>query len=397
MVIRFEEARQIILDQARPLGKECVSLAEACGRVLAEAVCAPWDLPAWDNSAMDGFAVRSRDCRAAKPLQVSGYIPAGAPARERVEQGGAIRIMTGAPLPAGADAVVPVEEVAEADGWITLTARVGPGQHIRRQGEDVARGKPFMAAGTRLRPDGINLLASFGQAFVPVFRRPRVAILSTGDELVELGEMPAPGQIINSNSLSLAAAVREAGAEPLLLGIARDEVDSLRLKLAEGLKADILISSAGVSAGDRDLVRDVLADLGVRELFWKVAIKPGHPTAFGVKGDCLVFSLPGNPVSTLMTFEFLVKPALERIGGSIDPVKPRVRAVLRESTKKKKGRLQFMRVSLTQDGDILYAASAGDQHTGMVSTMVRAEGIAILPGDEDRVAAGTLVDVYLLD
>lgn len=397
MAIRFEEARQVILEQARPLGIERLSLTEACGRVLAEAVCAPWDLPAWDNSAMDGFAVRSQDCRAAVPLRVSGYIPAGAPARERVEERCAIRIMTGAPLPAGADAVVPVEEVVEADGGITLTAQVAPGQHIRRQGEDVARGEAFMAAGTRLRPDGINLLASFGQAFVPVFRRPKVAILSTGDELVELGEMPAPGQIINSNSLSLAAAIREAGGEPLLLGIARDEVDSLRQKLAEGLKADILISSAGVSAGDRDLVRDVLADLGVRELFWKVAIKPGHPTAFGVKGDCLVFSLPGNPVSALMTFEFLVKPALKRIGGGIDLIKPPVRAVLRESAKKKKGRLQFMRVSLTQDGDILYAASAGDQHTGMVSTMVRAEGIAILPGEEDRVLAGTLVDVHLLD
>lgn len=396
MAIRFEEARQIILEQARPLGRERVSLTEACGRVLAEVVCAPWDLPAWDNSAMDGFAVRSQDCQAAAVLQISGYIPAGAQALERVEEGCAIRIMTGAPLPAGADAVVPVEEVVEANGTLTLTARVGPGQHIRRQGEDVARGEPFMAAGTRLRPDGINLLASFGQAFVPVFRRPRVAILSTGDELVELGEAPAPGQIINSNSLSLAAAIRDAGGEPLLLGIARDEVDSLRAKLAEGLQADILITSAGVSAGDRDLVREVLADLGVRELFWKVAIKPGHPTAFGVKDDCLVFSLPGNPVSTLMTFEFLVNPALGRICGGVDVIKPGIRAVLRESTKKKKGRLQFMRVTLTQEGDVLYATSAGNQHTGMVSTMVRAEGIAVLPADDDRAEAGTLVEVHLL-
>lgn len=396
MVISFDEARQVILDQARPLGRERVSLTEACGRVLAEDVRAPWDLPAWDNSAMDGFAVRSQDCQAAATLQISGYIPAGAQAHDRVEEGCAIRIMTGAPLPAGADAVVPVEEVAEADGTLTLTARVDPGQHIRRQGEDVARGEPFMSTGSRLRPDGINLLASFGQAFVPVFRRPRVAILSTGDELVELGETPAPGQIINSNSLSLAAAVRESGGEPLLLGIARDEVGSLRAKLAEGLKADILITSAGVSAGDRDLVREVLADLGVRELFWKVAIKPGHPTAFGFKGDCLVFSLPGNPVSTLMTFEFLVKPALGRICGGVDATKPCVRAVLRESTKKKKGRLQFMRVSLTQEGDVLYATSAGNQHTGMVSTMVRAEGIAVLPADADHAEAGTLVEVHLL-
>jgi molybdopterin molybdotransferase len=241
------------------------------------------------------------------------------------------------------------------------------------------------------------MLASFGQVFASVHRQPRVAILSTGAELVELGEVCGEGQIVDSNSLSLAAAVREAGGEAILLGIARDERNSLLPLLREGLKADILITSAGVSAGDRDFVREVLAELGVHQHFWKIDIKPGRPTAFGVRGDTLIFALPGNPVSTLVTFEMFVRPALRRLLGYQRVIQPTVRAVLGESIDKKPGRTQFLRVQVRQEGETLVASSSGDQNTGILRSMVRANAIAILSSDAGQLSAGSSVEIHLLD
>jgi len=397
MPIRFEEARAHILTATSPLGTERVPLLDAAGRVLAEDFHAPWDLPLWDNSAMDGFAVRVADAAARAELEVTGYIPAGGTELPPVAPGTAVRIMTGAPIPPGCDLVVPVEETEEADGRVRILSQLQVREHIRFRGEDIRAGSKVLPAGTRLRPPEINLLASFGQALVAVHRRPRVAILSTGDELVELGSPLGTGQIINSNALSLAAAVRDAGGEPMLLGIARDNLESHRDKLAEGLKADVLITSAGVSAGDRDLVRDVLAELGVEQLFWKIAIKPGRPTAFGIRGSTLVFSLPGNPVSTMITFEMFVRPALRKLQG-ITPVIPQLeQAVLAEATRKRPERVQFLRVAVRREGNQLIASSAGDQNTGIVRTMLRANGIAILPGARDQFEAGEEVEVLLLD
>ena len=274
----FEEARKLICDSVAPLGVERVSIFDAPGRVIAEDITAPWDMPLCDNSAMDGFAVRSADCAAIPAtLKVTGYIPAGGDVSGPVLRGCAIRIMTGAPVPPGCDAVVPVEETDDGNETVLIREPVKARQHIRFAGEDVATGETIIVAGTVLRSPEISMLASFGKAIVPVYRRARVAILSTGDELVELGETPAPGRIVNSNILSLAAALKEIGAEPVLLGIARDNRESHVEKMTEGLKADALITSAGVSAGDRDLVRDVLAEMGVKQLFWKVDMKPGAP------------------------------------------------------------------------------------------------------------------------
>ena len=398
MAVGFDDARSLILAEARPLGQERVPLLDACGRVLAAEVRAPWDLPRWSNSAMDGFAVRAADCHPGGTLAIAGYLPAGARADGvNVPPGGAVRIMTGAPLPADCDAIVPFEETQEEAGRVCLLGAVGVGDHIRRQGEDVSAGEVIMPAGTLLRPPEINMLASFGQALVPVHRRPRVAILSTGDELVELGATCGEGQIVNSNALSLACAVRESGGEALLLGIARDEPEALRPLLAEGLKADVLITSAGVSAGDRDLVRAVLAELGVAERFWKVEIKPGRPTAFGVHGETLVFALPGNPVSTMVTFELLVRPALRRLLGYRRVLQPTVPAVLDKAVRKKPGRVQFLRVQVRQEEHGLVASSSGDQNTGILRTMVRANAIAILRGEQEQLAAGSTVEVHLLD
>ncbi len=251
-------------------------------------------------------------------------------------------------------------------------------------------------AATLIRSPEISMLASMGLAMVPVFRRARVGILSTGDELIELGQPPVAGKIINSNAFSLAAAVRECGGEPVLLGIARDNRDDHREKLAAGLGCDALITSAGVSAGDRDLVREVLAELGARQVFWKVDMKPGGPTAFSLHGSTPVFSLPGNPVSTMITFEQFVRPALLRMMGHRRVVRPSVKAVLKEEARKKPGKVHFLRVRVEVENGRYIASTAGDQHTGILRTMVNANGLAILPQEAVVVPAGSEVELQLL-
>ncbi len=393
----FEEARSIILASVSPLGVERVPLLDALGRVIAEDLVAPWDMPLCDNSAMDGFAVRAADCAALPAtLNVTGYIPAGGEVTGPVEPGCAIRIMTGAPVPPGCDAVVPVEETEDNNAAVIAREPVKPRQHIRFRGEDVATGDMVIPAGTLIRPPEISMLASFGKAVVPVFRRAQVAILSTGDELIELGEPPAPGKIINSNALSLAAAVKEIGAVPLVLGIAKDNPASHREKMIEGLKADALITSAGVSAGDRDFVREVLDELGVTQLFWRVEIKPGGPTAFGMKEGKPVFSLPGNPVSTMVTFEEFVRPALLKMMGRKRMIKPYLKAVLQGEVRKKPGKVNFLRVRLTSEGGRYLAYSSGDQQTGFLKTMLLADAIAVLPADRTSFSPGEEVDVHIL-
>jgi molybdopterin molybdotransferase len=395
-VISFEQARQVILENVRHVGFEQVSLLNAVGRVLAHDMRAPWNMPLWDNSAMDGYAVRSADCgQVPCTLTVTGYIPAGCVGDGiSIDPGCAVRVMTGAPLPSGCDAVVPVEETYDGQQQVTLLQPVTKGQHIRVRGEDVAAGDLFIGAGAIVRPPEVNMLASFGKALVTVYRRPVVAILSTGDELVELGVTSGPGEIINSNLLSLAAAVAETGCIPLMIGIARDNRESHLEKLRDGLRADVLITSAGVSAGDRDLVREVLADLGAQQVFWKVGVKPGGPTAFALNGEKPVFSLPGNPVSTMITFEEFVRPALLKMLGHQQTLRPLFKAVLREEIRKKPGKVQIIRLKLERTEGRWYAISAGNQQTAILITMVNAQALAVLPAASDHFAAGDEVDVH---
>jgi molybdopterin molybdotransferase len=393
----FVEARKIVLDSVVPLGIEKVEILSAVGRVLAEDVAAPWDMPLWDNTAMDGYAVHAVDCPGGGTLKLAGFLPAGGHMTAEVERGTAVKIMTGAPIPPGADAVVPYEETEESDGRVSIISTVKPGDHIRFKGEDVRSGETVLPAGTLLRPSEISMLASFGKIFVPVRRRVRVAILSTGDELVEPGEALEPGKIVNSNSLALAAAVTQAGGIPVMLGIARDNRDSLREKMVEGLRADVLITSAGVSAGDCDYVRDVLSELMVVQAFWKVDIKPGRPTAFGLRDGKPVFSLPGNPVSSLLTFEEFVRPALLKMMGHTRVLRPMVKATLQEDVRKKPGRVNFIRVAVTQENGEFLVQSAGKQDTGFLKTLLLADGIAVIPADCEDLRAGDQVDVHLLD
>jgi len=393
----FEQARQQILDKVSALRAERVELAGAAGRVLAEEIVSGADLPPFDNSAMDGFALRSADCASPARLKITGYVPAGGLAEKAVEPGCAIRIMTGAPVPEGSDAVVPVEETEESGGEVQIAAAVRAGQHIRRRGEDVARGERVLAAGTVLHPPAIGILASLGQREVEVFSRPQVAILSTGDELVELGEAVGPGKIVNSNSVALAAALRSMGAIPVMLGIAGDDPDETRVKLSEGLAvADALITTAGVSAGDRDFVPEVLEGLGVQTVFREVAIKPGGPAGFGLKDGKPVFSLPGNPVSALVVFETLVRPAILKMMGHSRVLPVTLRARLEHEVKKKAGKLFWLRVSLERREGEWLARSAGDQNTGIQTTLLRADGLAMLDAAATRIAAGEVVEVHPL-
>ena len=397
MALSFEAARTTILESVIPLPPEAVSLLDVVGMVIAEDIRAPWDMPLWNNSAMDGFAVRAEDCVAGQTLTVNGYIPAGGSASGiTVKPGGAVKIMTGAPAPAGCDTIVPIEETVEKNGKLILTGQVRPGDHLRIRGEDVSKGELVIAAGTALRPAEINMLASFGYRTAPVFRRPKVAILSTGDELVEPGEDIGTGQIFNSNDYSIAAAVKQLGGEPVLLGIARDDRQSLTEKIKAGLQEDLLITTAGVSMGDHDLVCDVLEALQVERRFWKVDIKPGRPTAFGLKNGKPVFSLPGNPVSSMITFEQFVRPALLKMMGHQRVIEPLVRAVMQETIKKKPGRVQFLRVRVANDGQRLVASSSGDQNTGILQTLLRANGIAVLPANLEKLASGEEVNVQLI-
>lgn len=394
--IPFHEALRRILEQAGPLGMESVPLGEATGRILAEEIVAPFDMPGADNSAMDGFAVRSPECGGPATLTIAGYRPAGSTGDSPTARNAAVRIMTGAPIPEGFDAVVPLEEATEEGGSVRIQGPVKPGAHVRRKGEDIAKADLVLRPGTVLRPPEISLIVSFGRTGVPVTRKPRVAILATGDELVEPGEEIRPGAVVNSNSFSLASAVREAGADPWVLGIARDTLPALREKLRDGLAGDALITSAGVSMGDRDLVREALSGLGVREVFWKVRMRPGRPFAFGRKENLPVFSLPGNPVSALITFEMLVRPALRAMLGDPAPVKPFARGVLAEPIRKKAGRIRFLRVRAELADGTWQVRSAGDQNTGILRSLVRGNGIAVLPEDRTEFRTGETVDLLPL-
>lgn len=396
-MMKFEEARSKVLSQVAPVATEVLKLWECAGRVAGEDLVARFDLPSFDNTAMDGFAVRAEDCTTDQSLRVTHFLPAGSTgAGWTVEPGTAIRIMTGAPIPSGADAVIPLEETEFSETAVKPLATVKKGQHIRFAGEDVRQGEVIVGQGTPLRAAEIGILASMGLAQLKVFRRPKVAILATGDELIEAGEERTSGKVYNSNSVALAAAVKAAGAEPVLLGIARDNHVSLREKIAAGLQYDALITAAGVSVGDRDWVREILREMGVQEQFWRIQIKPGKSTAFGLYGSKPVFSVPGNPVSALLTFEELVRPALLRMLGHKRVIKPLLRARLAGRLGKVPGKIYFSRVCLRVVEGELVATSSGHQDTGFQKTLSRADGIAVLESERGSVNDGEMIKVHLL-
>ncbi len=395
--VSVAEARELILGSAPPLGRETVGLERATGRVLAEEVRAGVSIPPADNSAMDGYALRAADA-AAPPslLRVVDDLPAGRRSERALGAGEAARIMTGAALPVGADAVVMVEDTSVEGEQVRVRSAPAPGQHIRRAGSDVRPGVLVASAGDILRAPLVGMLAALGRTQVSVRTRPRVAVLATGDELVEPDRLRPDGRIASSNSYALAAGLREIGAEPVYLGIAPDEPDAIAACFREALACDAVISTGGVSVGDRDWIKQVLAGLGGQMRLWRIRMKPGAPLAFVTVGERPVFGLPGNPVSTLVTFEQFVRPCLLRMMGHTRVYRPVEPALFDEAYEKPAGRAHFVRVTLERRAGVLHARPTGEQGSNILLSMVRADGLAFVDEKETRVAAGARVPVQLL-
>lgn len=408
-MISVDEALEYVLKHFVPLEPEEVEILDALDRVLAEDVYSDMDIPPFDNSAMDGYAVRAADTVGAGPqapvtLRVIANLAAGYTTDLVVEPGTTIRIMTGAPLPAGADAVVRFEDTSEGlpagerrSDRIEVFSQVVVGENVRPAGEDIRKEELVLAEGTVLRPQEIGVLASLGRARVRVIRRPRVAILATGDELIAIDEPLAPGKIRNSNEYSNAALVQRYGGIPIRLGIARDDVDELTAKIREGLaqKVDLFITSAGVSVGDYDVVKDVLGAEGEMH-FWQVCMKPGKPLAFGTIQGVPLLGLPGNPVSAMVSFEEFARPAILKMLGKKRLRKPTIEAILEEDVESS-GRRDFKRAVITRRGGEYYASVTGPQGSGVLTSMVKANGLAIIPEGIRHKKAGERVTVQMLD
>lgn len=396
-MLQVEDAQALVMAEVAAGSAESVALDDALGRVLREEVIATHDLPGADNSAMDGYAVRAEDLAGAPvTLPVIADIPAGHPTDLRLEPGSAMRIMTGAFVPEGADAVVQVELTDGGLERVTIAEAVPRGASIRRRGEDMHAGDVVLRGGVRIGPAEIAILASAGKARVQVGRRPVVAILSTGDELVEVGETPTPGKIVNTNAALLAALVRETGAIARPLGIVRDTREATIAAFEAAIESDFVISSGGVSVGAFDFVKDALDALGAETKFWRVAMKPGKPVVVSRLRDRVVFGLPGNPVSCFVSFHLFVAPALRKAMGQEAQLHPPiVRARLTATVKGAPERRVYARVQVSARDGALFATPLTSQSSGALTSMLTANGLAVI-AEGGRGEAGAEVDVVLL-
>lgn len=394
-MLSVEQAQAEIRGRARLLPSERVDIVAALGRVLAEPIRSTRRIPPWPNSSMDGYAVRAIDTSPAATLKVIDRVVAGALPTRTVGVGEATRIFTGAPMPSGADAVVPQEDVDARDGVIALRSAVEPGAFVRPAGEDVREGDLVLEPGRPIGPPEIGLLATLGRTHLTVGRRPRVAVLSTGNELADLGTEPTPAQIPNSNTYALMAQITEAGGLPLNLGVAPDRLDAISERITRGREADVLVTSAGVSVGELDLVREALVNAGAELHLWKVDMRPGKPITFGTLAGRPVFGLPGNPVSAMVTFELFVRPMLLAMQGRRATSRPLVRATVVAPIVNRGSRRGYLRVTLEPKDGRWRARLTGDQGSGILRSMVLGDGLAVLPGDT-TVPTGEEVEVIVL-
>ncbi len=399
-LIELEQARGAVLTEAGALAAGRLPLRSALGMVLAEDLTATAPVPGFDGSAMDGFAVRAGDTRGAAPdspitLSLSGESRAGAPAQLALGAGEAIRISTGAVVPEGADAVLRVEDASLADGRVLVEAEIEPGRDIRRAGEDIATGELVLAAGTRIGPAELGVIVSLGRESVECHRRPRVHVLASGDELFEPGEEMGAGGVRNSNAYTLAALAEQAGAEVCGVERVADEREATRAAIGAALGADAVLISGGVSVGEHDHAKGALAELRVEERFWGVALKPGRPAWFGTRGGTLVFGLPGNPVSAMVTFLLLARPALVAMSGE-EPRRLRTTARLASPYEKPPGRTHAVRCRMELDEEGWSVEPTGAQGSHILTSMLGAQCLALIPAEAELLPAGTRVEVELI-
>jgi molybdopterin molybdotransferase len=393
-LLTIEEALAAILARARRLPSEPVPLGEAAGRVLAEDARSTVDLPPFPSSAMDGFAVRAADTPGRLP--VVGRVAAGRPSAHELGTGEAMAIATGGVVPDGADAVIPVEYVVKHDNSVEIASPVEAGAHVRPRGGDLPSGDVVLVSGTVLGPAQVGALAAAGLPDALCARRPRATVLSTGTELRSPGEPLGPGQIYESNGVMLAAALRSCGAEVVSLAPASDDEAAHRAALEQGLAADVLVTSGGVSVGPHDLVRGIEAELGVEEVFWRVAVKPGKPISFGVRGDTLVFGLPGNPVSSLVCFELFVRPAVLALQGANEPGPSFELGELAAPVRRDPARDQLVRARSRIDGDRVLLEPLVGQESHMIARTAAADALVHAPRGTEELAAGAVVRYLVL-
>jgi molybdopterin molybdotransferase len=396
-----DEARAEILAAFEPIGVERVALLAGLGRFVSGDVIAREDAPPFDNSAMDGYAVRQAETAGAtreRPvvLPVRGESRAGGPTPPALAPGSAMRIFTGAPMPDGADAVVLQEDTTRDGDLVNVREAARPSLNVRKRGSDLRAGQRALVQHARVWPGELGVLASQDVASVSVFRRPRVAILSTGDELRDIGEPARAGSIVNSNAYALAAQVLEAGAEPWVLPPCRDVLDEATAAIRAGLTADVLVVCGGVSVGEYDVVRDALVAAGVALEFWKIKMKPGKPVAFARAGRVPVLGLPGNPVSAWVTFELFVRPGLRKMLGDPRPERPRIRVQLADDIKRSPGRTEFARARLSRGPEGPVAQLSSRQGSGSLPSLVDVDALVVIPAERDVLPAGEWLEAVLL-
>jgi len=401
-MIKVENALNHILGSISPMGVEKVNILNALGRVLGEDIYAGRDIPPKDNSAMDGYGLTAEDTMGASrknPIlfDVIEDVPAGYTPTKIVGFAEAAKIMTGAPISRGVDAVVPVEDTEQDGNRVKIFAEVQTGQNVRYTGEDVREGELVLPRGKIIRPAETGMLASLGRSFVQVYQKPLVAILASGDELVDIDGILSPEKIISSNSYSTAAQIMECGGTPLQIGIAKDTREDLTAKFKDAMRADIIVSSAGVSVGDYDFVKDVMKDMGISIEFWQVAERPGKPLTFGTVEGKPVFGLPGNPVSSMITFEQYVRPSILKMTGHKNLFRKVIKATVKEDIRKKEGLRYFIRAVVSYEDGRYTVVTTGEQGSGILKSMVLANGIIVLPEEITSVKTGDEVTVQLID
>lgn len=396
-MLDYQQALDLVLENTTPLPPVTVALDDGIGKILAEDIHAERNLPAADNSAMDGYAFILSSLKDDRLLHDVGFLPAGGQFSGRIKAGEAVRIMTGAALPQGCDTVIPMEDTEPLpDSRIRLLKQPRPGDNVRYCGEEARQGDMILPAGTRLDAGALGLLAAAGISRVQVCPSPSVAVLSTGDELCELKDAADQSKIINSNSHLLSARLREDGFTPVLLGIAKDQPEDIERLLRQGQSANLLLSTGGVSVGDHDYVQEVLSAVGFEKIFWKVAIKPGKPVLFGKIKDLPVFGLPGNPAASAATYELFVRPALRRLAGYPDPLAPRLKVRLAEAVKGGGKRQQFMWGSVRIDQGYLSFFPSLRQGSGQNRSLQGSNALLPVAINAPAVDAGSEVDIILL-